>query len=361
MSELPSFDLHRTPRLRLSLTDIRPHLASPEREYATPAITSQQKRGLKRKSISEPSRLPSQLLAPSLLFTDNNNIHNVNHNNKENNLILHNNNNLGGNGVGYHHNSQQLQQSQLSLTQNNNPPESSIIEEQLILNTSRSMSYDTDALDDSGSSGDSSNSSMISVSEFCMITPKKKKRRSNNYNFLSFISFKRGAYNNIKYISTKEFKNVLLQKEKKSIKIIDCRYDYEYEAGHFIGGMRCSTREGIENLYIKTKEERDLDIYFHCELSICRGPRAAEYLACLYQTCANENCPNIYIIKGGYAKFFSENKYNPQIGKCIKPIGYLKESSEKFRCNISRSRSKKSWKGVFKDDVIEDPFITLAP
>lgn len=67
-----------------------------------------------------------------------------------------------------------------------------------------------------------------------------------------------------------------------SVRVVDCRYPYEFEGGHIIGAENLYTKEEILSKLVNTKTEvavvqpdgpkRNI-IVFHCEFSSERGPK----------------------------------------------------------------------------------------
>jgi M-phase inducer phosphatase 2 len=59
--------------------------------------------------------------------------------------------------------------------------------------------------------------------------------------------------------------------------IIDCRYPYEYVAGHIDGAVNM-VKKDIKRFYIANKSiTKKVAVIFHCEYSKNRGPRACAY------------------------------------------------------------------------------------
>lgn len=65
-----------------------------------------------------------------------------------------------------------------------------------------------------------------------------------------------------------------------SFKVIDCRYQYEYDGGHIKGAINLFTKKQVFEELIQPKttgkgamyaEERNI-LIFHCEFSSQRGP-----------------------------------------------------------------------------------------
>ncbi|XP_066247341.1 M-phase inducer phosphatase-like isoform X1 [Euwallacea similis] len=95
-----------------------------------------------------------------------------------------------------------------------------------------------------------------------------------------------------------------------SFKVIDCRYPYEYEGGHIEGALNIYTHDQCSALLEEAGKPSIL--IFHCEFSAERGPNLYRYLR---QEDRKRNVhrypalcfPEIYILEGGYRKFFEEN------------------------------------------------------
>lgn len=67
-----------------------------------------------------------------------------------------------------------------------------------------------------------------------------------------------------------------------SVRVVDCRYPYEFEGGHIVGAENLYNKEEILTKLVNTKTEvaavqpdgpkRNI-IVFHCEFSSERGPK----------------------------------------------------------------------------------------
>ncbi|KYN43280.1 M-phase inducer phosphatase [Trachymyrmex septentrionalis] len=138
-----------------------------------------------------------------------------------------------------------------------------------------------------------------------------------------------------------------------SYTIIDCRYPYEYEAGHIAGAMNIYNMDLIQQVMLDhlvntvPKIQLDTDkrnvIIFHCEFSWERGPNLSRFLRKLDRACNKEYYPalyypEMYLLLGGYEKFYSEQKEfcSPQDYKPMKHPNHEEE------CRFFR-RKCKSW------------------
>lgn len=92
-----------------------------------------------------------------------------------------------------------------------------------------------------------------------------------------------GRHTDLKSISSETLRKVLLGEFEDcvgSVKVIDCRYPYEYDGGHISGALNLYTHEQILEEFVTKKTEsvavdgakRDI-IVFHCEFSSERGPK----------------------------------------------------------------------------------------
>ncbi|KRH91960.1 M-phase inducer phosphatase, partial [Pseudoloma neurophilia] len=91
-----------------------------------------------------------------------------------------------------------------------------------------------------------------------------------------------------------------------NIRIIDCRFSYEYQGGHVQNSINIETT----NLLLQKLDLLSSKILvFYCEFSSKRAPRLAKYLR-NYDRSKNEypklDYPEIYVMEGGYKKFYSE-------------------------------------------------------
>lgn len=138
-----------------------------------------------------------------------------------------------------------------------------------------------------------------------------------------------------------------------SYNIIDCRYPYEYEAGHIQGSVNIYNIDLIQQIMLDhladtvPKIQLDTDrrnvLVFHCEFSWERGPNLSRTLRRLDRACNKEHYPalyypEIYLLLGGYKMFYSEQK------EFCSPQGYkpMKHPNHEEEYRFFRSKSK-SW------------------
>jgi len=147
--------------------------------------------------------------------------------------------------------------------------------------------------------------------------------------------------------------------------IIDNRFHFEYKSGHFTNAYHFPYKSQVDSLIEKTKtipKETVVSYIFHCERSIFRGPRAANYFA---HRCAEENVTNvkIYLLAGGYKRFWNKFKSNQRtLEKCCTPVDYCGEKSSYYSLEQKESRHKvnQSWTPCAQKYVVdEDLYITI--
>lgn len=84
-------------------------------------------------------------------------------------------------------------------------------------------------------------------------------------------------YPKINTISAETLASLMVD-SNKSLVIVDCRFEYEYNGGHINGAVNLNTKEQMENHFFKNKENIEslmfskCIIIFHCEFSLFRGP-----------------------------------------------------------------------------------------
>ncbi|ORY04928.1 Rhodanese-like protein, partial [Basidiobolus meristosporus CBS 931.73] len=124
------------------------------------------------------------------------------------------------------------------------------------------------------------------------------------------------------------------------LEIVDCRFPYEYEGGHIEGAVNLNTKEELEKyFFVNISTGTRTVVIFHCEFSAHRGPRMALHLRSKDRELNSENYPSlyfpeIYIVEGGYRKFYEE------YGHFCVPQDYIEMSDAKFthECEVLMNR-----------------------
>jgi M-phase inducer phosphatase 2 len=140
-----------------------------------------------------------------------------------------------------------------------------------------------------------------------------------------------------------------------NFKIVDCRYPYEYEAGHIDGAFNLYSKEMIEKSLLDPIKDKSVSIepesqkrsilVFHCEFSWERGPNLSRFLRNVDRQMNKErypalHYPEIYLLHGGYQKFYKDQRC-----LCV-PQGYRPMRHPDHEADLRQFRSKsKSWQG----------------
>ncbi|KAJ3181839.1 cell division cycle- protein [Gaertneriomyces sp. JEL0708] len=96
--------------------------------------------------------------------------------------------------------------------------------------------------------------------------------------------------------------------------ILDCRFPYEFSGGHIATARNINTKSELLDLFFKPpRSEKNVVVVFHCEFSSHRAPRMASFMRKYdrqlnIETYPNLHYPEIYVLEGGYRKFYSEFK-----------------------------------------------------
>lgn len=130
-----------------------------------------------------------------------------------------------------------------------------------------------------------------------------------------------------------------------NVYILDCRYMYEYEAGHIKGAQHIESSDVIQREFYENPRKNSL-IIFHCELSRNRGPQMAAAFREMDRRFNLANYPELtykdtYVLDGGYRAFYS--RYPTMCDG-----GYTKMRDAKHRTNGDLSRSTTSFRRSFR-------------
>ncbi|KAL7722630.1 protein-tyrosine-phosphatase [Entamoeba marina] len=92
--------------------------------------------------------------------------------------------------------------------------------------------------------------------------------------------------------------------DKVELVLVDCRYPYEYEAGHIDGSINIWNEVDLFKRFpVSTVSKISKEVLvFYCEYSRTRGPALARKLRCQDMKFSNDTLfyNNIYVIEGGY-------------------------------------------------------------
>ncbi|KAI5465167.1 Rhodanese-like domain-containing protein [Mariannaea sp. PMI_226] len=113
--------------------------------------------------------------------------------------------------------------------------------------------------------------------------------------------------------------------------IIDCRFQYEYDGGHINGALNYDDHaELVKWLFKNPKNPRGgAMLIFHCEYSLYRAPRMADYVRDYDRHLNIDRYPHltygsIFVLDGGYRDFFASFP-----ASCI-PQSYVEMSDERY-------------------------------
>lgn len=140
------------------------------------------------------------------------------------------------------------------------------------------------------------------------------------------------------------------EKDVEACIIVDCRYPYEYEAGHIRGALNIYTKDEIISTFLKssryhssaTQPLRTI-LVFHCEFSSERGPKLMHFLRSRDREIHGDSYPvlyypEIYLLEGGYKDFFDSHK------TLCEPVSYKPMVHVDHLEDLKHFRSKsKSW------------------
>uniref|UniRef100_A0A914HHY4 protein-tyrosine-phosphatase n=1 Tax=Globodera rostochiensis TaxID=31243 RepID=A0A914HHY4_GLORO len=135
--------------------------------------------------------------------------------------------------------------------------------------------------------------------------------------------------------------------------LIDCRYPYEYDAGHIWYSLNMWETSSIEEIFYPEDEERFGEIkaripIFYCEYSQKRGPKMALALREHDRKRNESHYPKldykqIYILDQGYRQFFMDK--DDKFSKYCTPQAYVQmwdlAYTEQRKCYDSHRRGKK--------------------
>ncbi|OLL23926.1 M-phase inducer phosphatase [Neolecta irregularis DAH-3] len=109
------------------------------------------------------------------------------------------------------------------------------------------------------------------------------------------------------------------------LKVIDCRFPYEYDGGHVQGAININTQDSLDDALLSHPANHRTLLIFHCEYSAHRAPRMYSFLPynqlkvrALHLRNRDRHVnmhryprlfyPEIYVLAGGYSQFFTHHK-----------------------------------------------------
>ncbi|KAI6656967.1 M-phase inducer phosphatase-like isoform X2 [Oopsacas minuta] len=121
--------------------------------------------------------------------------------------------------------------------------------------------------------------------------------------------------------------------------IVDARYPYEYKGGHINTALNIWTEQlmyefFLKSTYIRISNLRHI-VVFYCEFSTMRGPSQYRYLRnedrkLNEATFPKLHYPELYVLNGGYAQFFSA------AATSCSPCCYVKMLDEEYKQEMAK-------------------------
>ena len=127
--------------------------------------------------------------------------------------------------------------------------------------------------------------------------------------------------------------------------IFDCRFDYEYNGGHIKNAIHCPDEKLLNTFFDESfisSNKKKFCFIFHCEFSSKRGPEKYFYFRSEDRRSnslhyPNLHYPDLYLLEGGYEKFFESFSFHCQ------PQNYIrmndKNYEQEMKHSIRRGRS----------------------
>jgi len=156
------------------------------------------------------------------------------------------------------------------------------------------------------------------------------------------------------YISADTVVDMLNESTSQNFLVVDCRFEYEFSAGHIRDAVNICTYDALERTFFQPvlTNSADTIIIFHCEFSSKRGPNMCRYLRKkdreMHLDCYPKlYYPEIYVMEGGYKHFFNIFKRHcePMFYLPMDHQDYKKECQDGMRlarmgdCRPKRSQS----------------------
>ncbi|XP_033756521.1 M-phase inducer phosphatase-like [Pecten maximus] len=158
-----------------------------------------------------------------------------------------------------------------------------------------------------------------------------------------------GKHIGIKCVSSNILSETIRNKDKREqIRLVDCRYPYEYTGGHIQGAECLYSQEQILNLLEEGSRSAESGrtphkLVFYCEFSSVRAPSMYRFLREKDRALNRDKYPSliypeIYLLDGGYQAFFQSFK------ELCTPSSYVPMRSQSHLDDLRHFRAKsKSW------------------
>jgi M-phase inducer tyrosine phosphatase len=135
----------------------------------------------------------------------------------------------------------------------------------------------------------------------------------------------------------------------EGLKVIDCRFKYEYEGGHIHGSINVNDAEELDRMFFQEITRRTL-VIFHCEFSQVRGPELADFFRksdrqMNEMVYPNLHYPHVYVLHGGYSAFHEaypqhcDGSYTKMFISSARENGQLALAQAQYKQNLDRART----------------------
>lgn len=123
------------------------------------------------------------------------------------------------------------------------------------------------------------------------------------------------------------------------IRIVDCRFEYEYNGGHIENAVNFNDKQHLTNELFNNADCSSTLLILHCEYSVHRAPLTAKFIRGHDRNVNAANYPRLsypemYILDGGYSKFFESHR-----SKCF-PQNYVEMSDTRHEVACERGMAK---------------------
>lgn len=132
------------------------------------------------------------------------------------------------------------------------------------------------------------------------------------------------------------------------VKIIDCRFEYEYSGGHIEHAINRNDKHELADELFTGNSSPSTLLIFHCEYSVHRAPLTAKFIRAHDRNVNVANYPQLtfpemYILDGGYSNFFANHR-----SKCY-PQNYVEMNDQRHEQACERGMAKvKSRQKLFR-------------
>lgn len=134
-----------------------------------------------------------------------------------------------------------------------------------------------------------------------------------------------------------------------NVMVIDCRFEYEYEGGHIENALNFNDKQLLAEKLFAAPPAPSTLVVFHCEYSVHRAPLTAKFIRNHDRKVNAANYPNLtypemYILDGGYSRFFAEHR-----SKC-QPQNYVEMNDLRHEqaCERGMARVKQQRQKLFR-------------